>query len=108
MTRVSLHGGTCPCCAARFKAEPPASLKPGSPFGANIRAFVIYLRSVQGIPLARLRDVLFDLFGLSISEGALVNILSASARPFRAATSLIKARPLASTAPACLNRAGVR
>ena len=56
VTRVSLHGGTCPCCARRFKAEAPAGLEPGSPFGPNIRAFVIYLRAVQGIPLARLRD----------------------------------------------------
>ena len=79
VTRVSLHGGTCPCCARRFKAEAPAGLEPGSPFGPNIRAFVIYLRAVQGIPLARLRDALLDLFGLSISEGALVNMLAAGA-----------------------------
>ena len=59
---------------------------------------MIYLRAVQGIPLSRLRDVLLDLFGLSISEGALVNILAAGAAPFRAATSLIKARLLGGTA----------
>jgi len=107
VTRVSLHGGTCPCCARRFKAEPPTGLEPGSPFGANIRAFVIYLRSVQGIPLGRLRDVLLDLFGLSISEGALVNILSAGVKPFRAAVSLIKARLLSGTAIAS-DETGVR
>ena len=72
VTRVSLFGGVCPCCAKRFKAEPPAGLEPGSPFGPNLRAFVVYLRSVQGIPLARLSHVLRDLFGLEISEGALV------------------------------------
>ncbi len=107
VTRVSLHGGTCPCCARRFKAEPPEGLEPGSPFGPNIRAFVIYLRSVQGIPLARLRDVLADLFGLTISEGALVNMLAASAKPFKAAVSLIKARLLAGTAIAS-DETGVR
>ena len=107
VTRVSLHGGTCPCCARRFKAEPPAGLEPGSPFGSNIRAFAIYLRSVQGIPLGRLRDVLLDLFGLSVSEGALVNMLSASAAPFKAAVSLIKARLLSGTAIAS-DETGVR
>ena len=107
VTRVSLHGGTCPCCSRRFKAEPPAGLEPGSPFGPNIRAFVIYLRAVQGIPLSRLRDVLLDLFGLSISEGALVNMLAASAEPFKAAVSLIKARLLAGTALAS-DETGVR
>jgi transposase len=97
VTRVLLHGGVCPCCCKRFKAEPPAGLEPGSPFGPNIRAFVIYLRSVQGIPLARLRDVMGDLFGLDISEGALVNILGASAKPFAAAVRRIKERLLAGT-----------
>jgi transposase len=48
VTRVTLHGGVCPCCAKRFKAEPPQGLEPGSPFGPNLRA-AIYLRSVQGI-----------------------------------------------------------
>jgi transposase len=58
VTRVSLFGGVCPCCSKPFKAEPPARLEPGSPFGPNIRALVIYLRSVQGIPLARLRTAM--------------------------------------------------
>lgn len=97
VTRISLFGGICPCCARRFKAAPPAGLEPGSPFGHNLRAFVIYLRAVQGIPLARLRDVMGDLFGLDISEGALVNILSASTRPFKSAVEAIKARLLAGT-----------
>ena len=92
VTQVSLYGGTCPNCARRFKADPPAGLEPGSPFGANLRAFVIYLRAVQGIPLLRLCHVLRDLFGLDISEGALVNILSASRDCFAAQTDLIKAR----------------
>src|SRR3954452_16314137 len=97
VTRVSLHGGVCPCCSKRFKAEPPAGLEPGSPFGPNLRAFVIYLRSVQGHPLARLCTVLADLFGLAISEGALVNILDASRKAFSAQTCLIKARLRAGT-----------
>src|SRR3954469_1311612 len=62
VTRVTLLGGVCPCCAKAFKAEPPEGLEPGWPFGANLRAFVVYLRAVQGIPLARLSDVLKDLF----------------------------------------------
>ena len=98
VTRVSLHGGVCPCCAKRFKAEAPAGLEPGSPFGPNIRALVVYLRAVQGIPLARLSQVLCDLFGLDISEGALVNILATSQKPFAAQTNWIKQRLMAGTA----------
>jgi len=98
VTRVTLKGGVCPCCARRFKATAPEGLEPGSPFGPNLRAFVIYLRSVQGIPMARLTDVLKDLFGLDISEGALVNVLDAARQAFAAQTSLIKERLLSGTA----------
>ena len=44
VTRVSLLGGACPCCARKFKAEPPQDMPKGSPFGPNLRALVIYLR----------------------------------------------------------------
>jgi transposase len=95
---VTLQGGVCPCCAGRFKAAAPEGLEPGSPFGPNLRAFVIYLRSVQGIPMARLTDVLKDLFGLDISEGALINVLDAARPAFAAQTNLIKERLFAGTA----------
>ncbi len=98
VTRVTLHGGVCPCCAGRFKAEPPEGLEPGSPFGPNLRAFVFYLRSVQGIPLARLTDVLRDLLGLEISEGALVNILRAGRPAFSEQVRRIRAALLSGTA----------
>ena len=81
------------CTAARAR-WPSGSRRHRRAWMPNIRAFVIYLRAVQGIPLARLRDALLDLFGLTISEGALVNMLSAAAAPFKAAVSLIKVRLL--------------
>ena len=83
ITRVSLNGGVCPCCARRFKAEAPAGLEPGSPFGPNLRAFVFYLRFTQGVGFERLSRLMRDLFGLSISEGALVNILQKRAQALR-------------------------
>jgi len=107
VTQVTLYGGTCPGCLRRFKAEPPAGLEPGSPFGPNLRAFVIYLRSVHNIPLARLSEALRDLLGLEISEGALVNILHASREPFAKQTSLLKIKLLSATALAS-DETGVR
>jgi transposase len=97
VTRVVLHGGVCPCCAGRFKATAPAGLEPGSPFGPNLRTFVLYLRFGQAIPFERLARLLRDLFGLEISEGALANLLEDSAPAFAAQTSLIKQRLLSST-----------
>ena len=98
VTRVTLFGGTCPCCAKRFKAAPPAGLEPGSPFGPNLRAFVLYLRFGQAIPFERLERLLHDLFGLEISEGALANMLQDSAPAFEVQTSRIKERLLSGTA----------
>ena len=97
VTRVTLHGGVCPCCACKFKADPPAGLEPGSPFGPNLRAFVLYLRFAHAISFERLARLMSDLLGLAISEGALVNMLAESRPAFARQTSLIHARLLAGT-----------
>src|SRR3954454_9835080 len=97
VTRVTLHGGTCPCCRARFKAAAPRAYPPGSPFGPNLRAFVLYLRFAQAIPFERLARLLSALFGLAISEGALANMLKDSAPAFEIQASAIRRRLLAST-----------
>jgi transposase len=94
VTRVTLYGGTCPCCARRFKAAAPAGLEPGSPFGANLRSFVLYLRFAQAIPFERLARLMSDLLGLEISEGAIANMLEASGAGFIRQASLIRDRLL--------------
>lgn len=94
VTRVTLHGGICPCCTRRFKAAPPQGLEPGSPFGPNLRAFAIYLRASHAVSFERLARVMSDLLGLDISEGALVNILAGSKKAFAGQTSLIRAKLL--------------
>ena len=97
ITRVTLFGGVCPCCARRFKAEPSAGLDPGSPFGPNLRAFAIYLRFAHAISFERLARLMSELFGIEISEGALVNMLNDSRSAFARQTSLIRARLLCSS-----------
>jgi transposase len=97
VTRVTLHGGVCPCCRQRFRAPPPAGLAPGSPFGPNLRAFVLYLRFAQAIPFERLARLMSDLLGLEISEGALANMLQASGGTFARQASLLRDRLLSGT-----------
>jgi transposase len=97
VTRVVLHGGTCPCCARRFKARPPEGLEPGSPFGPNLRAFVLYLRFTHAIAFERLARLMSDLVGLKISEGALVNMLADSRKAFARAASRIRTKLLSSS-----------
>lgn len=101
VTRVTLHGGICPCCRRGFKAAAPADLPPGSPFGPNLRAFILYLRFGQAIPFERLSRLLSDLFGVEISEGALANMLRDSAPAFAAQAGAIKRRLLSGTILEC-------
>jgi transposase len=98
VTRVTLYGGVCSCCAKRFKAAPPADMPTGSPFGANLRALVIYLRFTQGIALERLTILLSDVLGLDISEGAIVNMLDAARDCFATQMNAIRTRLLSGTA----------
>jgi transposase len=97
VTRVVLHGGLCPCCQKRFKTSAPKGLEPGSPFGPNLRAFILYLRVTQAISFERLARLVSDLFGLEISEGALVNIMAGSADAFARACAVIRAKLLSSS-----------
>lgn len=84
VTRVTLLGGTCPHCARAFKAGAPEDMAPGSPFGPNLRALALHLRFSQGIGFDRLQGVFRDVFGLAISQGALVNMVRAAAASFAA------------------------
>jgi transposase len=99
VTRVTLHGGVCPCCAKKFKAAPRSGMEPGSPFGENLRALVIYLRFTPGIAFGRLARLLSDSLGLEISEGALVNMLDAARDAFARQTSYFP--PVSCREPSC-------
>ena len=92
VTRVHLFGGRCACCGVRSTAPAPAGLEPGSPFGRSIEAMVVYLHYAHAIGLERLRALLGEVFGLSISEGALCNILARARTPLGAAAAAITAQ----------------
>ena len=101
VTRVHLHGGRCACCGTRAGATPPAGLAPGSPFGRSIEALVVYLHYTQAIGLERLRALMGEMFGLSISEGALSNILARAQRPLAQAADEIAKTVTASRVVCC-------
>jgi transposase len=96
VTRVRLFGGKCPCCGKRVTAAAPAGLEPGSPFGQSIAALVVYLHYAHAIGLERLTLLLREVFSLTISEGALSNLLARARKPLLAATATIRARVIAS------------
>jgi transposase len=76
VTRVRLHGGVCPCCKLPFEAPAPAGLERGSPFGRSIEALVVYLHGVHAVSYERLSRLMGEVFGLTLSEGAIAALLA--------------------------------
>jgi len=101
VTQVRLFGGRCACCGERVTAEAPAGLERGSPFGQSIAAMVVYLHYAPAIGMERLVTLTHELFGLSISEGAISNILARARQPRLAATAAIEPVVLASPGVCC-------
>jgi transposase len=96
VTQVRLFGGRCACCGERVAAAAPAGLEPGSPFGQSIAALVVYLHYAHAIGMERLATLMDEIFSLSISEGAISNILARAREPLLAAAATIRATVLAS------------
>jgi len=75
-TRIELFRATCPCCKARVTASAPADMPEGTPFGPGIASIVAYLHGCQMVGYKRLTEVCEGLFGLTISQGAIANMLA--------------------------------
>ena len=71
VTRVERYAGRCRCCGGTTLAPVPEGLEPGTPFSVGIVALAMYLRFVHAISYQRLSRLLSELFGLTLSEGAL-------------------------------------
>jgi transposase len=83
-TRIELFRATCPCCKKRVTASAPADMPEGTPFGPNIAAIVTYLHGCQMIGYKRLTQACEGLFGLTISQGAIANVLARAGKAFEA------------------------
>jgi transposase len=75
VTRVERYGCTCPECGQAQIAPVPVGMEPGSPFGSRIAALVTTMRYGHGISYSRMEQILGEVFGLEISEGAIANLL---------------------------------
>ena len=74
VTRVEQYGGRCSHCGGCYVAPIPLGLEPGTPFGRSIETLATYLRYSHAISYERLSALFREVFGLSISEGALANL----------------------------------
>ena len=94
VTRVELFGSRCGSCGRRYRAEPPAAMPPGTPFGPGIRSLLAYLHHSHHVGFERLARMLKELFGLIISEGAIANAFRRMGAALDTAREAIKAKLL--------------
>ena len=92
VTRIHRHRGTCPHCRRGFSAAPPVGMPPGSPFGADLTALIIHLHVTQAIGFERLAQLLDEVFGIHISEGAIANLIARAQTPLTASAATHRGR----------------
>ena len=87
----------CPSCGMLVIAPVPDAAK-GTPFGPRVHAMATYLKTFQALSYERLQGAFAELFGLTISQGGLLNMLRRAQEAFVAGRN---------AAVAALRRAGV-
>ncbi len=90
----------CPACGMRVVAPVPEAAR-GTPFGPRLHGVATYLKTFQALSYERLQAALSDLFGLTLSQGGLMNLLRRAQGRFadgqiRAVSSLRTAEVIAS------------
>jgi transposase len=89
VTRVQLFGRRCPGCRRRMRGTPLETMPPGSPFDPSIVTMLAYLHHHYAVGYERLSKLMAELFGLSISEGAIANVLRRACRPLESSGAAI-------------------
>jgi transposase len=90
----------CPSCGTLVVAAAPEAAKV-TPFGPRVHAVATYLKTFQALSYERLQGALADLFGLTISQGGLMNMLRRAQGAFgaerdKAVAALRQAKVIAS------------
>jgi len=70
------YGCYCPSCETYQRAETPPEHEVSGLFGRNVEQLVLYLHYAHPLSYQRVQCILADQYGLSISIGALVNIVN--------------------------------
>lgn len=97
----------CAACGGLTVAAFPAEVPSRMQYGPRLRALVVYLVEHQLVPYARVRELLADLFGQSLSVGTLVTMVQQCAQALAPVEETLKAE--AQVAPVLHNdETGVR
>jgi transposase len=92
VTEYQVEVKACPCCQAETRADLPDGLTLASvQYGPNIKTLAVYLACLHLLPLARVCQILSDLFGTTFSEASVLAACQQSALALTAVLQMIKA-----------------
>ena len=105
------HSVCCPHCQALVRAERGAAVPPGA-FGPRVAATVGLLRGSYHLSDQEVGTLLFELFGLPISDGSVValqtSVSVALATPYEAVRSTVQSAPVVNVDETGWKEAGAR
>ena len=82
VTEYHVEVKACPCCQAETRADLPEGLTPASAqYGPNVKTLAVYLACLHLLPLARVCQILGDLFGTTFSQASVLAACQQSAAP---------------------------
>jgi transposase len=91
VTEYQVEVKACPCCQAETRADLPDGLTLASAqYGPNIKTLAVYLACVHLLPLARVCQILHDLFGTTFSEASVLAACRQSASRLTLVLAMIK------------------
>ena len=74
VTEHQVEEKKCPCCGEVTRASFPENVKGPVQYGERVQALIAYFAHQHFIPVARVGQILEDIFGVAISQGTCVNI----------------------------------
>jgi transposase len=81
----------CPHCHTLNAGEFPEEVAQPTQYGPKMLGLCVYLSQYQLLPLARIQDLLVDLFGQSPSQGTFTSAIAACSRRLEPVESALKA-----------------
>ena len=69
-----IYQSTCPVCCKKHKSSFPSEVTAPAQYGNRMKAFIAILNVVCSVPMAKISQLVEDLFGVSINEGTIVSI----------------------------------
>lgn len=86
---VVRYGRYCPRCGRYHRAAAPVGMEPGRVIGRQLEQWVLYLHYAHPLSYQRVQQILAEMWGITLSEGALVNCVKRAEGALKQAAAAI-------------------